>query len=347
MTTPLFPRFRFLSHYNNTAIMTYQPKTNRREHSEATVLTVWNLHKAGFSAPKIKLVTGLPKSTITFIIRRFKNSQNHEYKKTTRTGRPRKLNQRAERHLVRSLNQDPFATLATLSTPSKSGYRLHYNTVRQYLAKNEYYAFRPRRKPYLTQMHKQNRLKFARRMQHWKLSDVACICFSDESSFEIGLRTDPSYVRRKRGHAYESRYLKPTFKSGRSSVGVLGAISLDFKSELAIIPHGKKMNSKRYIRFILNEKAHPFYEKVMEYHGDAIWQEDGARYHTSKMARKHQDSLGMILLEWPAQSPDLNPIEHVWRIMKIRISRRRHRISSIQEMEEVLQEEWDNLTPKD
>ena len=97
--------------------MLYQPKTSRLEHSEATVLIVWNLHKAGFSAPKIQLVTRLPKSTVTFDIRRFKNSQNHEYKKTIRTDRPRKLNQRAQRHLVRSLNQDPFATLATLSTP--------------------------------------------------------------------------------------------------------------------------------------------------------------------------------------------------------------------------------------
>ena len=92
MATPRFPRFRFLSQYNNIAMMPYQPKTNAREHSEVTVLIVWNLHKAGFSTPKIKLVTGLPKSTITSIIRRFKNSPNHEYKKTTRTGRARKLN---------------------------------------------------------------------------------------------------------------------------------------------------------------------------------------------------------------------------------------------------------------
>ena len=209
------------------------------------------------------------------------------------------VNQRAERHLVRSLNQDPFATVATLRTPSKSRYRLHYNTVRQYLTNNEFYAFLPRRKPYLTQKHKQNRLKFARRMQHWKLSDVACIWFSDES-FETGLRTDSSHVRRKRSHAYESRYLKPTSKSGRSSVGVWGAISLDFKSDLATTLYGKTMNLKRYIKLILNEKAHPFYEKIIEYRGDAIWQEEGARYHTLKMTQNRQDSLGMILLEWPA-----------------------------------------------
>ena len=134
-------------------------------------------------------------------------------------------------------------------------------------------------------------------MQFWKLSDVACICFSDESTFEIGLCTKPRYVRRRYGHAYKSRYLQPSFKSGRSSVGVWGAIPLDFKSELVIIPQGKRMNSKRYIQLVLNEKAHPFYEKVMEYHRGAIRQEDGARSHTSKATRSHEEALGMIRLE--------------------------------------------------
>jgi hypothetical protein len=48
------------------------------------------------------------------------------------------------------------------------------------------------------------------------------VAFSDEATFEIGLDTTPPWVRCKRGAAYESRNLKPTFKSGRSSVGIWG-----------------------------------------------------------------------------------------------------------------------------
>ena len=42
-----------------------------------------------------------------------------------------------------------------------AGYRIHVNTTRKYLAKNEYYAFRPRRKPYLTKIYKKERLRWA------------------------------------------------------------------------------------------------------------------------------------------------------------------------------------------
>lgn len=277
--------------------MPYKPKTCRREHSSETVSVIWALHCIGYSASKIQAENGLPKSTITSILRRLRKTPGNVWRKAVRTGRPPKLDPRAERRLVRYMANHPFSTLACLGTPSKSGYRLSRNTTRQYLAKNEYYAFRPRRKPYLTEDHKRQRCEFACKWQHLKPEDVACICFSDESTFELGIDTTPPWVRRKHGTAYESKNLKPTFKSGRSAVGIWGAISTNFKSDLLILPAGVRMNSERYIGLVLNEKAHPFYEKVMEAHGEAIWQEDGARYHTSKATRSHQAALGMVILD--------------------------------------------------
>jgi transposase len=138
-------------------------KTGRKELSSETIAVILCLHKLGYSASKISkeegLSYGIPKSTITFQIRRAKKHQNNPFVKAIRTGRPPKLDVRAERRLVRFIAHNPFETLTCLSTPGKSGYRMHINTTRKYLAKNECYAFRPRRMPYLTIAHKKERVR--------------------------------------------------------------------------------------------------------------------------------------------------------------------------------------------
>jgi len=78
-----------------------------------------------------------------------------------------------------------------------------------------------------------------------------------------------------------------------------------------ILKKGARMNSYRYINEILTPHAAPFYVKRTLKYGDAVFIQDGAGYHTSKATLQHLEDLKIQVLPWPAQSPDLNPIEHL------------------------------------
>ena len=70
-----------------------------------------------------------------------------------------------------------------------------------------------------------------------------------------------------------------------------------------------------------------------------IWMNDGAGYHMSNTTTKWQQQMGLIRIHWPAQSPNLNRIENLWRIIKIRVSAHCYQIHSVNKMKTVIEEE--------
>lgn len=69
-----------------------------------------------------------------------------------------------------------------------------------------------------------------------------------------------------------------------------------------------------------------------------VFQQDNDPKHTSKLVQKFLKDTKTNVLEWPAQSPDLNPIENLWRVLKVNVHARKP--CNLDQLEQFAMEEW-------
>jgi transposase len=86
---------------------------------------------------------------------------------------------------------------------------------------------------------------------------------------------------------------------------------------------------------------------TLEYYGleadKIIFQQDNDPKHTSRISRQWFESHGIAVLDWPSQSPDLNPIENLWRYLKQKLAAYETEPTSIHELWECVEAEWEKI----
>ena len=97
------------------------------------------------------------------------------------------------------------------------------------------------------------------------------------------------------------------------------------------------MNSNMYCE-ILQQSMIPSLQKLGH---RAVFQHDNDPKHTSKTPIALLKRLRVKVMDWPSMSPDLNPIEHLWRILKRKVEV--CKISNICQLRNVVMEEWKSI----
>lgn len=77
---------------------------------------------------------------------------------------------------------------------------------------------------------------------------------------------------------------------------------------------------------------------------DFVFQQDNDPKHTADNVKDYFINRNIKVMEWPSQSPDLNPIEHLWDHLKREI--KKFDISSLRELEAKVIETWNNIQPE-
>lgn len=236
------------------------------------------LSRENLSAREIAERLGCAKSTVTFVLKKYRETGS--FQRSKGSGRPRKTTRVEDQFIKLYSLRNRFKT----STDIRSAlYRARGTTISSSLVRyrllNEGLRARvPIKKPELKQIHRQKRLSWAQKHVSWTETMWEQVIFIDESKFKLHVGDGRLQVRRRVGErlSNECMQMLPPKSEG---VMVWGCFSGEEKGRLCFV--SSKVTADVYLE-ILETELEPSARMLFGDTSDFILQQDNAPCHTAK-----------------------------------------------------------------
>lgn len=256
-------------------------------------------------------------------------------------GRPRVTTEREDRYLTlrgRRYRRSTARQLASDLTAS-TGTVVSRQTVYRRLRQRGLYCRRPAVCVPLTRIQRRDRLEWSHQHANWTIEQWANVLFTDESKFSVDNDSRRIRIWRESGTRFQDSNIVERDHFGGASIMVWAGILLTTRTALHEIVrvHRQGLTAIRYRDEVLAPHVRLFRGAVGP---DFVLMDDNARPHRAHVVDDFLETEDIARMVWPARSPDLNPIEHVWDALGRRVASREHPPTTHQALRVALQEEW-------
>ena len=288
-----------------------------------TVLIIQKLREEGYSLRGIQRIVG-------YIVSGIKNVLYLDPQTRKVRGSERKTTPQEDLELVNLVKANSINRRLTLNElrnqwklHSKLGHTPSSSTTMRRLHEHNMASRKPRQVICLREQNRIKRLAWVAKYSNWTIKDWKQVQFTDESFF-----VNEHDIRVWR-HPDERMHPDCTGTNRRSS-----RYRINFWADVS-------WNQRTALEFFDTFNTEVFISILQRYDTNLTWQFDNHPSHVSKKSKAFFQSRRIKSIDWPPQSPDLNPIENLWSILKRKIKKGDY--TNKDKMKSLLVDAWNTI----